>query len=204
MKKKFLHVGCGPDDKTNLRGFNTGDWQEIRFDIDEGVRPDIVGSMADMSQVADESVDAIYSAHNIEHLYMHQVVGALREFRRVLRPDGFVVLTCPDLQTACEAVAAGRLIEPLYRSASGPISAIDMIYGYRGALIAGNDYMAHKCGFTYPVLRSCFIEAGFVNTLGGRRLKGYDLWIAAFKSHLPEAVAREIGSTYLPLPSGKV
>ncbi|MEO5344101.1 MAG: hypothetical protein H7842_12335, partial [Gammaproteobacteria bacterium SHHR-1] len=67
--KTFLHIGCGPKrkDKTT-QGFNTPQWQEVRFDIDESVNPDIVGTMLDMSAVASESVDAIYSSHNIEHL----------------------------------------------------------------------------------------------------------------------------------------
>jgi len=49
---KFLHVGCGPKTKTSTtRGFNSPDWEEIRFDIDEKVSPDIIGTMTDMSSV---------------------------------------------------------------------------------------------------------------------------------------------------------
>ncbi len=58
--------------------------------------------MIDMAEVEAESVDAIFSSHNLEHLYPHEVPVALSEFMRVLRSDGFVVLTCPDLK----AVAA--------------------------------------------------------------------------------------------------
>ena len=43
------------------------------------------------------SVDAVFSSHNIEHLYPHEVPLALKEFMRVLKPDGFVLMTCPDL-----------------------------------------------------------------------------------------------------------
>ena len=50
---KFLHVGCGPKTKTSTtRGFNSPDWEEIRFDIDEKVSPDIIGTMTDMSSVS--------------------------------------------------------------------------------------------------------------------------------------------------------
>ena len=35
----FLHVGCGPKRKDQTtRGFNSPDWQEIRFDIDASVQ----------------------------------------------------------------------------------------------------------------------------------------------------------------------
>jgi hypothetical protein len=67
--KTFLHIGCGPKRKNQTtRGFNSADWHELRLDIDEGVNPDITGTMTDMSAVADASVDAIFSSHNIEHL----------------------------------------------------------------------------------------------------------------------------------------
>ena len=41
---------------------------------------------------AQPSVDAILSSQNIEHLYPHEVALALKEFLRVLRPDGFAVI----------------------------------------------------------------------------------------------------------------
>jgi predicted SAM-dependent methyltransferase len=74
----FLHVGCGQNRKDRTtRGFNTGDWIELRFDIDEAVAPDVIGTMTDMGAVETEAVDAIYSSHNIEHLYAH---GSARPF----------------------------------------------------------------------------------------------------------------------------
>jgi predicted adenine nucleotide alpha hydrolase (AANH) superfamily ATPase len=49
--KTFLHVGCGPQNKTSLKGFNSNQWKEIRFDIDKNVHPDIQGTLVDMSLV---------------------------------------------------------------------------------------------------------------------------------------------------------
>ena len=40
-----------------------------------------------MSAVADKSVDAIFSSHNIEHVYPHEVEKVLKEFLRVLSDD---------------------------------------------------------------------------------------------------------------------
>jgi predicted SAM-dependent methyltransferase len=51
--------------------------QELRLDIDASVAPDIVATMTDMSRVADASVDAVFSSHNIEHLDPHEVPVAL-------------------------------------------------------------------------------------------------------------------------------
>ena len=46
--KTFLHVGCGPKRKDRTTsGF--ADWNELRFDIDESVQSDLVGTMTDMT-----------------------------------------------------------------------------------------------------------------------------------------------------------
>ena len=37
--KKVLHVGCGPQNKNSLKGFNNPFWEEIRLDIDKDVKP---------------------------------------------------------------------------------------------------------------------------------------------------------------------
>ncbi len=56
----FLHVGCGQKRKDlTTSGFAKGDWKELRFDIDESVEPDYVGTMTDMSAVETSSVDAL-------------------------------------------------------------------------------------------------------------------------------------------------
>lgn len=86
-------------------GFQSAQWRELRFDIDPAVAPDILGIMTDMSALGDASVDAIFSSHNIEHLYPHEVPVALKEFIRVLKPDGFAVMTCPDLLSTAEMIA---------------------------------------------------------------------------------------------------
>lgn len=54
--------------------------------------------MTAMPEVPAASVDAIFFSHNIEYLEAHEEPIALAEFRRVLRPGGFVLITCPDLK----------------------------------------------------------------------------------------------------------
>jgi SAM-dependent methyltransferase len=197
--KKFLHVGCGQLTKAHTtKGFNNPSWQEIRFDIDSTCAPDIVGTVVDMSGVPDASVDAIYSAHNIEHVYAHEVPLVLKEFLRVLSPDGFVVLTCPDLQAVCQEVARDRLLDTLYVSPSGPIAPLDVLYGHRPAIAAGKHYMAHKCGFTFSTLSGLFLNFGFGKVYGGRRPHAFDLWIVACKQKKSEAELRQLAAEHLP------
>ncbi|MDP4677302.1 MAG: methyltransferase domain-containing protein, partial [Burkholderiaceae bacterium] len=131
----FLHVGCGPKRKNQTtRGFNTPEWAEIRLDIDASVQPDVIGTMVDLSAVESDSVDAIYSSHNIEHLYPHEVPLALAEFLRVLKPNGFFVATCPDLQSVCKLIAEDKLTDTAYTSPAGPIAPLDILYGHRPAM----------------------------------------------------------------------
>ena len=159
---KFLHVGCGQKRKNQTtEGFNSPNWDEVRFDIDEAVNPDITGTILDMDNVSSGTFDAVYSSHNIEHVYPHEVAIALKEFSRVLKPEGFVVITCPDLQSVCELVAKDQLLEPAYTSPAGPITPLDILYGHRPALQRGNYYMAHKSGYTEKSLTALFIQNSF-------------------------------------------
>lgn len=197
--RTFLHVGCGPARQAQAGpGLRGEGWREIRFDIDPSVSPDLVGSMTDMSAVADGQVDAVYSSHNIEHLYAHEVPRALSEFWRVLKPDGFAVITCPDLQAVARLVANGHLTEPAYTSPLGPISPHDMLYGSSDALAMGKTYMAHRCGFTLDTLVASLQRAGFGSVAGVARSKEMDLWAVASKAVLAQHEMRSLAATHLP------
>jgi len=175
----FLHVGCGPKCKDRTP-FASQNWREIRLDIDPGVKPDVIGTMTDMKTVDDASVDAVFSSHNIEHLYPHEVPIALAEFYRVLKPGGFVLLTCPDLQSVCALVANDQLTDAAYQSGMGPITPLDILYGHRASMKAGNLYMSHRCGFTKKVLASTLSLAGFDAGVKNRPAN-YDLWAVGLK-----------------------
>ena len=194
--KSFLNVGCGPVDSPKIRGFDNDDWKEIRLDIDEGVNPDIVGTLTDMKLVETASVDAVHSAYNIDHIYPHEVPIALAEFYRVLKEDGIVYIRCPDIQLISEAVINDQLLEALYESPAGPISPIDIIYGNRQEIVEGNEYMAKKCGFTYSVLNMAFWEAGFKTRYGGRNQDTYELSLIAFKQEKSEEEIKKIANPF--------
>ena len=174
--KCVLHVGCGPFSVEKLHSIFRGpNWKEIRLDIDPAVKPDIQASITDLRKdVPDASVDAIWSSHNIEHLYDHEIVPAIREFVRVLRPAGFALITCPDLEAIAKLVAAG-VERVAYESPAGPITPLDMLFGLRRSIERGNFFMCHRTGFTQERLGKVIIAAGFSEA---RVLKGkwYDLW----------------------------
>ena len=194
----FLHVGCGPKYKDQTTpGFNMPSWTETRLDIDPSVSPDVVGTMTDMSAVPNGSVQAVFSSHNIEHLYPHEVPAALLEFLRVLDDDGFAVITCPDLQSVAALVAQDKLTEPAYTSPAGPISPLDILYGHRPPMARGNLYMAHRCGFTRKVLDATLHAAGFKAVATLARPQLFDLWAIASKRERSEAEMRELAALHI-------
>lgn len=200
--KTFLHIGCGQKCKPQTtRSFDTDLWSEIRLDIDPSVSPDVTGTMTDMSAVASGSVDAIFSSHNIEHLYPHEVPLALAEFVRVLSDDGFAVITCPDLQSVCALIAQDKLTDVAYTSPAGPIAPIDILYGYRPSMANGNLFMAHRCGFTQRVLTGTLQSCGFksVASMARGQAPFFDLWALASKSERTEAEMRELATLHFPL-----
>ena len=197
--KKLLHVGCGPKRRNQTtRGFNSAEWQEVRLDIDPAVSPDVTGTMTDMRDVPTGSIQGLFSSHNIEHLYPHEVPLALAEFLRVLSPEGFAVITCPDLQSVCQLVADDKLTEPAYLSPAGPIAPLDILYGHRPAMMRGNLFMAHRCGFTRRVLAATLQQAGFQSVVTLARPSQFDLWALASKSSFPETELRVLAGQHFP------
>ena len=196
--KTFLHVGCGNKRKERTtRGFNIDAWSEIRLDINPSVSPDVIGTMTNMDLVPNGAVNAVFSSHNIEHLYPHEVPLALAEFLRVLSDDGFAVITCPDLQSVCALIAEDKLTDAAYTSASGPVAPIDILYGHRPAMARGNLYMAHRCGFTQGVLAKTLQAAGFASVASMRRTSpNFDLWALASKSNRSEDEMKQLAQTY--------
>lgn len=190
--RQLLHVGCGARANPRLPAcFRAPSWREIRLDIDPAVQPDIVASICDLHMVDDASIDAVFSSHNLEHLETFDVPRALAEFHRVLRPDGYALITLPDLRAIALHIAADRLDTPLYQSAAGAISPLDVLFGHQAALAAGRRHMAHRTGFTATTLGRSLLAAGFheVRVHEGRR---WDLWALASMPATGAAVWQEL------------
>jgi hypothetical protein len=114
------------------------------------------------------------------HRQRHEVPLALAEFIRVLKPQGLLLTTLPDLRQVAQLVVDDRLEDEAYTSLSGPITALDMIFGHTPSLARGNRFMAHRTGFTARTLCNLLVQAGFVDiTL--RQGSSFDLWATAYK-----------------------
>lgn len=176
LQQRVLNIGCGPKSKSRLhRAFHGPEWDEVRLDIDKSVEPDIVGSIVDMWEVPTASFDAVWSSHNVEHLHAHEVQPAFREIRRVLKPGGFLLVTCPDIEVVARLIAEGKLDEPAYVSSAGPITPIDILFGHGASIASGQRYMAHNTGFSLKRLGDQLVTAGFTEARGLTNV--FDLWM---------------------------
>lgn len=175
-RKRVLNAGSGPYAARKLHPVFARDaWHEIRIDIDPQSEPDLVASITDLrSSFAAQSFDAIWSSHTLEHLYAHEVPTALGEFKRVLKSDGFALVTSPDLETVASLILEQGINHVAYTSPAGPITPLDMLFGHSASIARGHHYMAHKTGFSPASLGQLFADAGFPTVLVKR--VDLDLW----------------------------
>ena len=173
-KPKVLNVGGGSKAvriPTYYRRF-----EHCLLDIDPKGAPDIVCDARQLSTLDPGQFDAIYCSHNLEHYYAHDVPRVLRGFLHVLKPDGFAEIRVPDIDAVMKAcVADGLDIEDvLYTSGRGPVRVRDVLYGYGPEIEAsGQDFYAHKTGFSPRSLARALRTAGFANIVArsGRHLE---------------------------------
>jgi SAM-dependent methyltransferase len=167
MRKRVLNVGGNSKD-VPIPAHYAG-WQNVVLDIDPKNNPDVVCDARRLAMRPPGEFDAVYCSHNLEHYWRHDLPDVLAGFLHVLRPDGFAEVIVPDMKAVFEEMLKRNLDidEPVYVSPAGPITTNDIVYGYgREIEESGNDFYAHKNGFTdrslYLALRTAGFEHVFV------------------------------------------
>ncbi len=114
-----------------------------------GLEPhhEIYGDVTDMP-LDDDTVDEARAIHVIEHVYPWDALRTLKEWLRILKPGGLLILELPDLAKCCANFLAG----------THPRKGILGIYG---DIEGGDVLMLHKTGYTPQSLRALLREAGF-------------------------------------------
>jgi len=163
MKKRVLNVGG--NSKKILLPRQYDDYEHVLLDIDAAQAPDVVCDAREMARrLGPAAYDAVYCSHNLEHYYPHDVPKVLAGFLHVLKEPGFAQVIVPDIEDVMRTcIARGlALADVLYDSSAGPITVHDVIYGFGKEIErSGNDFFAHKTGFTPKSLKAALLKAGF-------------------------------------------
>ena len=160
--RRVLNVG-GDNKSIAIPGHYDG-WQHMLLDIDSRGNPDVVCDARKLTTLRAAQFDAVYCSHNLEHYYPHDVATVLSGFLHLLKADGFTEIKCPDIMAVLKHVAQSGmdLGDVLYQSQAGPITAHDVVYGFGKEIErSGQDFYAHKTGFSAKSLRGALERAGF-------------------------------------------
>jgi predicted SAM-dependent methyltransferase len=160
--QSVLNVGGGSK-ATGIPEYFAG-WRHDLLDIDSRGAPDIVCDARELTRLAAGVYDAVYCSHNLEHYYRHDGLKVLRGFLHVLNDTGFAEIRVPDIAKVVAVLHAQKLEldDVLYESPAGLIRAHDVVYGLQSEIEqSGQDFYAHKTGFTPKSLSAFLLEAGF-------------------------------------------
>jgi SAM-dependent methyltransferase len=143
-----LNLGCG--DKI-LEGYVNVDVAESR----RGLKPDVLCDLHELTPFEDASADEILAVHVVEHFWRWEVVDVLKEWVRVLKPGGKMILEAPNLISACQAVLADP--ETATLPGSEGQRSMWVLYGDPGWR---DPLMVHRWGYTPKSLARVMWEAG--------------------------------------------
>jgi len=134
MKRLKLDIGCGKQKR---------DEDYIGVDI-EG-KPDVKAQMWALP-FRDGAVDSIWSSHTLEHAPMMKVPDTLREWLRVLRPGGRLIVQVPNFIYVAQYFLTGE--DRAWAEA--------MVFGHQT-----HEGEYHRCAFTHQTLRGDLEGVGF-------------------------------------------
>lgn len=171
-------------------------WNHLLLDIDPRGGAEIVCDARNLLNLGEEQFDAVYCSHNLEHYFQHEVRDVLRGFVHVLRNTGFAEIHVPDMPAVFRTMLEREmdLEDVLYQAAAGPIRVIDVVYGWAPEIErSGNDFFAHKTGFSRESLRRALLSAGFADVLDAPPSALYELRAVAFKRPSTPEQRRRLG-----------
>lgn len=96
---------------------------------------DIIADISEpMPMFKDDVAELIIAEHVLEHVYLHKQESALREWYRILKPGGRLIICVPNLRELATAYLQGKISFFIY--------AVNKFGPYNG-----NDADFHKWGF---------------------------------------------------------
>ena len=143
-----LNLGCG--DKI-LGGYVNVDVVESRA----GMRPDVICDLHDLAPFADATADEVLSVHVVEHFWRWEVADVLREWVRVLKPGGKMIVECPNILSACRT-----FLEDPAEFSKQDQSGQRTMWVFYGDPKWKDPLMIHRWGYTPESLQALLAEVG--------------------------------------------
>jgi predicted SAM-dependent methyltransferase len=127
----------------------------INVDVQERFNPDIVSNASSLSFAADSEYDLVRASHILEHFDLKDCRSVLFEWRRVIKPNGFLIVCVPYFEAwAWRTVLWPRGLaldeKTLKNGWINGLFALDLPPEFR-----------HKVVFTERSLRNLLHECGF-------------------------------------------
>lgn len=138
-----LHLGCG-------RHYLDG-WVNVDVVPHPSAKkpPDVLCLATDLSKFEDNSADEIMAIHLFEHMSKKEAQNALKEWHRVLKPGGKLILEMPDIIKCARNLLAK------------PDDYKNSIWGLYGNHDEPSEYMYHKYGWSFVFIKPELEAAGF-------------------------------------------
>ena len=178
--RKVLNVG-GNNKSIQLPAHFAG-FEHLLLDIDPRGKPDILCDARELATQEADQFDAVYCSHNLEHYYRHDVQKVLAGFLHVIKDGGFAHIRVPDIAEVMRLTVENKLDidDVLYTSPAGPIMVLDVLYGFSVEIeSSGQDFYAHKTGFTEKSLLAALDKAGY--SMASSNLENLEVNVIAFK-----------------------
>jgi predicted SAM-dependent methyltransferase len=112
----------------------------FEFDVETLVNP---------LPLKDECADEVHALHFIEHVREYEAPALVREFHRLLKPRGLLVLELPNIEAAARNLLDGMPAQMCWFAFYGDASHRD-------------PYMLHKFGYTPKTIKALLVECGFI------------------------------------------
>ena len=135
-------------------------WKILNIQKNDGV--DFVGSISDLSQFEDESIEAIYASHVVEHIDQKNIKQTCKRINRVLKNGGKFYVSVPDLDILC------RIFIEKTAPSKVKFHVMRMMFGGQT-----DEFDYHYFGWNYEFLNTYLLEAGFKKN---ERIKTFDIF----------------------------
>lgn len=123
------NLGCGKKDWPGWIGVDlVGTGAAVEVDL------------RDLSPIADESADAVAAIHVLEHFYLWETEALIREWRRILKPGGKMILELPSMNSVFRYIAQCVVT-------GAPMEAFMSVMALYGNPAHKDPAMCHKWGW---------------------------------------------------------